>query len=125
LSVSSNVFVLIQIVVHGPLVIIGADLAGVLLIVVLVGVDVVVGSAGSTVEVLALSLLGPCVVVISTLGSRLCSRCGVVSLSDSSSGVLSVMAVATVATVATVAGVLTVGEAYAASITVGSTSGMR
>jgi hypothetical protein len=117
MAVSCIVFLLPHIVVFGPLVIIGADLAGVLLIVVLVGVDEVVGSAGSTVDVLALSLLGPCIVVISTLGSGVCNRCTVVL------GVVGSSAVCTVSIPAVA--VASVASAGIGSIFVGSSSSVR
>lgn len=62
------------VVILSPLVVVSAHLAGVLLVVVLVGVDEIVGFAPPGVEVRAGSLLGPRVVIVTGLSSSTTSR---------------------------------------------------
>jgi len=91
--------------VLSPLVVVSTDLAGVLLVIVGVGLDEVVRLAVARVGVRAVSGIGPLIVVVTLLGSRARSRGCVVS---AVSGSLTV-AVALGATVATVAAVAAVG----------------
>ena len=58
-----------SVVVLSPHVVVSTDLAGVLLVIVGVGSDGVVRLAPSGVEVAAVGLLGPLVVVVGALGS--------------------------------------------------------
>jgi len=71
-----------DIVVLGPLIVVSTDLAGVLFVVVLVGVDEVVGLAPPGVGVLTVGVLGPCVVVVTGLsGGTLLGSSVVLALS--------------------------------------------
>jgi len=70
------------IIILSPLVVVSAHLAGVLLVVVLVGVDEIVGFAPPGVEVRAGSLLGPRVVIVAGLSSSTTSRSLVVLVSS-------------------------------------------
>jgi len=76
----------VAVAVLSPLVIIGTNLASVVLVVVVVGLNRVVGFAPPVVGVLAVSLLGPCVVIVARkLGSSFPG-----SLVSAGSGVTSV-----------------------------------
>ena len=67
-GVGIGVLLLASVVILGPLIVVSADLAGVLLVIVGVGGDGVVALTVARVEVAAVSLLGPLVVVVSTDG---------------------------------------------------------
>ena len=77
-----------DIVVLSPLVVVSTDLAGVLLVVVLVGVDKVVGLAPPGVGVLTVGVLGPGVVIVTGLGGGALVGSLVVLASDFAAGVL-------------------------------------
>ena len=79
-AVSGGVPVVIAVVVLGPLVVIGLNRAGVLLVVVGLGVDGVVRLAPSAVVVRAVSLLGPLVVVVAGAGGGTAPGCSIVVL---------------------------------------------
>merc|ERR1719490_618322 len=67
-GVGIGVLLLASVVILGPLIVVSADLAGVLLVIVGVGGDGVVALTVARVEVAAVSLLGPLVVVVGTDG---------------------------------------------------------
>ena len=69
LAVLVSVTRVVSVVVLGPLVVVGAHALGVVLVVVGLGLDGVVRLAPSGVEVRAIGLLGPDIVVVATLGS--------------------------------------------------------
>ena len=71
LAVGARVCLVLAIVVLGPLVVVGPHFPAVLLVVVGLGVDGVIGLAPAGVVVTTVSLLGPLVVVVATLGSTL------------------------------------------------------
>jgi len=73
LAVAGLVAGVVSVVVVSPDVVVSADLSRVVLVVVGLGVDAVVRLAPSGVEVLAVSLLGPLVVVVSGFGGTVLS----------------------------------------------------
>lgn len=75
LLVAGGVAGLVAVVVLGPLVVVGPDLASVLLVIVGLGGDGVIGLAPSGVGVRAVGLLGPLIVVIAGLLSGPLARC--------------------------------------------------
>ena len=79
-AVSGGVPVVVAVVVLGPLVVIGLNRAGVLLVVVGLGVNGVVRLAPSAVVVRAVSLLGPLVVVVAGAGGGTAPGCLIVVL---------------------------------------------
>ena len=75
LLVAGGVAGLVAVVVLGPLVVVGPDLASVLLVIVGLGGDGVISLAPSGVGVRAVGLLGPLIVVIAGLLSSPLARC--------------------------------------------------
>jgi len=107
------------IIILSPLVVVSAHLAGVLLVVVLVGVDEVVGLAVPGVVVRAVGLLGPRVVVVASRGGLLAGGCSVVSGTS-----LAVAVAGAVATV-TVAGAVAGAVAVLSDVTSGGLGAVR
>jgi len=121
-SVNVGILLGVDIPVLGPLVVVSAHLAGVLLVVVLVGVDEVIGLAPPGVVVRAVSLLGPCVGIVGTSGGLLAR--GGLDVVSRSFAAISVSAVGdTALAVSTVSGDTTVG--FVSVVSTGSSTVVR
>jgi hypothetical protein len=120
LVVAIGILLSVDILVLGPLIVVSADLAGILLIVVLVGVDEVVGLAPPGVEVRAVGLLGVLVVVVARDGSLATGR-GIVVVGTSAAIAVRGVALAPAA----VAALATAAIAVVVIVTSGRSSAVR